>query len=717
MLNNYDWSGDYEVGMQCRESFTIAYTHAGEDAFWARARTLTGKTCGEYSYSSKYWAGDLPYTAHIGLSSSCHTINRTDTSYSRTSLWWEHSSSFFWGFTTQYSMAYFYNKTNIYTLSGATSCIDNVTLYIKYDGNYYISNYKDLSNISDSYSFEIINQTTYKIIFSDGYENEFICNDNKVINNECAGIALNFKDNCGNLITKSAGTYYSSGAPAALNFYTGTGHYNITFDDQEYLEIWVDSIIGTLYYNISNPQNNTIITYTILNPTISWNNNIYVVDGNMSLPIESALVTFSQDCIITPSLYPSRNKYTDNNGYVTFGECELDIFSLFISADGYKSFSNTSISSSNMNAFCLEQTIIVKLYPCSEENESEYNYTDYGTWIFFKDVNGNHTTEILDTDNYVDLYYYNNNTESESMTLKFQKYSIGTGTIDLLSWNIPYNTDGYKRILKSNYTDVSYLYIGHLYNHTLDGWDRTEYLNVRNGSAEIDLDYQNLSAFSWFRNKNIEGSIDYREDINIIGYANSTNVSLLVISLELYDNGLYVTHTNLTWSNFTTADLKYFYEWNPAHSYVNGHNYTVRMHGYDHYLLCTDYINASDYRKNKLTILVKNQYGTDLVNSYIFLEGYGSLSTSDQHYNSYEGLENGYYRYKATKPDHEGGGWSDVTLSNGDQVVTYVLVALDGASGSAVPIKMSDTTLRNLYIPLMAILLILILFGGLKSVL
>jgi hypothetical protein len=603
---------------------------------------------------------------------------------------------------------------DIFNATGNTCGLSYVDLYA-FNGTAY--NYVERDDLSsdNEYLFEVHNTTQYRLDFSDDHQYLFTCSEDIIYDrNVCSYITLNFTDNCDNLICKTAGTYYNSGDPIALNFYALNGTYDISFSNPDYLEIWVDSAIGTLYYNISNPQDNSIIIYTLQNPTISWNNNILVHDGNTSLPIESALVIFSQDCIINPTTYPVRNKFTDVNGFANFNQCELNSFSLGVSAANYQSFFNSSISSESLDAFNLEQTIIIELYALDdEENESEYIYTDYGTWIRFKDVDGNYTTTILDTDNYVDLYYYNNNSDSEPMTLKFQKYSVGTGIADLLSWNIPNNTDGYKRILKSNYTDTSYLYIGCLYNYSLDGWDKIKYLNVRNETSETDLDYENLSAFVWFRNKNVEGSIDYREDINIVAYANSSYIDLLEISLELYDNTSFITHTNLTWADFIGADLKYFYEWNPSYSYINGHNYTVRMHGYDYYLLSMDYINASDYRKNKLTINVKNQDGIPLDNAFVFLEDYGSLSTGVNHYNSYEGLNNGYYRFKATKPDYTGTGWDDITLSDGDKTVTYILTWSDSEEGGAMQSqKIDDTDLNNIYLIFMTIVLIFVILGG-----
>jgi hypothetical protein len=681
--------------------------------------------------------GGAIFRGHTGGSARfVYTITDSlDVTKNQVTNWWIE-------FTEIQSAAIYYDEIGyspliISHIHGDRYCDSTTIFYIKDDADIYQQ--IDQSYV-DTYSFSITEGYEYLIVFDAYNFYYFTAGDSDIVRNfnNCGSagdptdpvpeddpynpnprntyIRLYFYDNCNNLIRETAGTYYSANDPWEQAFYAPLGFIDIDYDDQAYLEMWVDSAVETLYYNISNPKSADILTYIISNPIISWNNNIYVIDGNTSLPIESALVTFFQDCVINPLTYPPRHKFTDNNGFVNFDQCELDSFSLSVGATNYQSFFDSDISSLSLNAFQLEQTIKIILYPLEEEeNETIYNYTDYDVYVKFKDITGNYTSLILDTDNYVDLYYFNNNSEDTSMTLKFQKYSITTGIIDLLSWEIPIGEKSYKRILKSNYTDISYLYIGHLYNYSIDNWDRTKYLTIRNETDEIDLDYENLTSFVWFKNKNVEGSIDYREDINIIAYANTSYVGLFIISLELYDNSEYVEHTNLTWADFISADLKNYYEWNPLHSYTNGHNYTVRMHGYDYYLLDMDYINATDYRKNKLTIIVKNQFGTDLSNAFIYLEDYGSLSTGVNNYNSYENLDNGYYRYKATKPDYIGTGWSDITISDSDEIVTYVLTSTESEAGSAMqPQKMDESELQNIYLIIMAFLLIFVIIGGLK---
>ena len=610
--------------------------------------------------------------------------------------------------------AYIWADIQNYTISGITGCPNDVSLYLYNNMEY---EYLETDNLDDNeYSFKIFEGSEYKLIFSNGHEYEFIVGAANINYdyNGCFFITLNFKDNCGNLLPETWGRWYAPNESFSNLFHTSSGSYDILFENQDYLELQVFSAIGKLWYNISSPQQTS---YTILNDKIAWHNNIFVRDGNTSMIIEDALVTLSQDCIIDSSLYPVRQKYSNVDGYVYFDQCELDMAYITVTATGYKPLSD-SISPIYLNAFNLGQTTIATLYPVDDptnESAMTLNGTIATTYIYFKDSNGNYTNSILDTDEYVDLYYYNNNTEDASMTLKFQKYNIYTGLEDLLSWNIPHDTSGYKRIYNANFSDHTYSYYGYLYNIEIDGWNRRTRLSVRNETKEVIDHYQNLSTILWFENKNPQGDIDYREDISVIAYANSDNSSLLEISLELYNNSVYVDHINLTWADFIGADTQYYYEWKPDHAYADGRNYTVRMHGFGHYLLRTDYINASDFRKNKLTIIVKNRWGSNLDNAYVFLERYGSLSTGISYYNSYEGLDNGEYRYKASKSGYSASGWDNINLTDSDEIVCYVLTS-DTGNTSYVPKKFDDTEIKLIFFPLMFFLLIMILIGGFKYV-
>jgi hypothetical protein len=328
----------------------------------------------------------------------------------------------------------------------------------------------------------------------------------------------------------------------------------------------------------------------------------------------------------------------------------------------------------------------------------------------------------------VDLWFVNKNSNESSMTLEFQDSYTGnyfleqlncyTGNyfLEQLNWTIAYKKFGFKRIYNINFIPYYYYYRGKIYNDSLLQWDRIRYLEVRNETKEEEEHYKNLSACLWFRYATVDHKMDYRNDIEIVCNAASNNTTLLDLDIELYNGSVLVDYINLTWADFSGASIKWFYIWEPDYDYASGYNYTTKMIGYNGYVLETDHVDCfTDDRKNKLTINVKNQYGTDLDNCFVFLEGWGSLSTGSLNYNSYEGLNNGYYRFKATKPGYLGTGWDDITLSDSDEIVTYILTSTDSEEGRATqPQKMDANELQNIYLIIMAFLLIFIIIGGLK---
>ena len=113
--------------------------------------------------------------------------------------------------------------------------------------------------------------------------------------------------------------------------------------------------------------------------------------------------------------------------------------------------------------------------------------------------------------------------------------------------------------------------------------------------------------------------------------------------------------------------------------------------------------------------MVKDKSGANLNNAYVFLEGWGSLHTSGVYYSSYEGLDNGTYRYKASKSGYTGSGWESITIADDDEIVTYVLVQ-DVSTDTHAAQKMSDEDVKRIYFPIMFAIFIFILIGGLKHV-
>ena len=86
-----------------------------------------------------------------------------------------------------------------YTLSGDMVCVDSVQLYQKNnDGEYQLIDH----STSEHYSFNIRDQQEYKLVFDDGHEYEFTCNNSDVEYNydACNYGIINLYDNCANLL-------------------------------------------------------------------------------------------------------------------------------------------------------------------------------------------------------------------------------------------------------------------------------------------------------------------------------------------------------------------------------------------------------------------------------------------------------------------------------------------------------------------------------------
>jgi hypothetical protein len=608
---------------------------------------------------------------------------------------------------------------DIFNATGDTCGLSYVDLYA-WNGTVYNYIERDNLTVDNEYSFEIHNTTTYYLQFDNDHQYQFTCSEDIIYNYDaCIQTWYHFKESCDNLIPDSEGFYIEKigdTVQSADNFYTSSGILTISQSSADNIYVSANPFSGQIGWFLNPIVGNT--TYTLTNPHIAWSVKVIVQNESDGSLIDGALVRIAQDCYCTDE-HSIRQKLTVN-GIVDFYDMSLQDASIFVTFDGYKTLNITNTSySSNLSGRSnfSSKTWIVKLAPSWSDNESGWYEVSNKVNIHFRNEVGNRTSKIFDTDSEVYLYYENNNTNNSAMTLKFQSSSTHTHFIDVQSWNIPHNEIGHKTIINANFTPWDYSYRAVIYNSSIYGWNITIPLTVRNDTKEEEQHYENLSTTLWFMYAS-DGKIDYRDNMNIGVHACSNNTTLMIIDVELWKDGVYISCKNLTAPNFINADFPYYYVWNPVFDYISGSNYSIRMYGHDRTLLETDYVECymdNVTRKNKLTIIVKNHYGTNLDNAFVFLEDYGSLSTGINYYNSYEGLDNGYYRFKATKPGYGGTGWDDITITDGDKIVTYVLTATDSDAGSATqPQKMEEKEMQNMYLIIMAFLLIFIIIGGLK---
>ena len=579
-------------------------------------------------------------------------------------------------------------------IKGNSSCVGETDIYI-YNGVDYV---KTQSTTGNTYEFQIINGSAYKLSL-DSHDYVFTAEGTNVTYDydACINTHYRFEELCGNLIPDSEGHYIEKIGPevyAANYFYAHTGILTILESPADSIYISAKPFSGQIGWFLDPIVNDT--TYTLTNPHIAWSLKVIVMNESDDTLIDGAMVKVDQTCYCSDK-HSTRNKKTVS-GMASFGEMSLQDASFFVMKSGYKILDEDT---TGYSAFLSgrtnfsSKTWVAKLAPSESANASTLYEVQNKVDIHFRDVNGNRTSKILDTDAYVDLYYENNNTDEESMTMKFQYSSTHSYFIDALSWTIPHDTIGHKRILNANFSNPDYAYRAVIYNSSIYGWNITIPLTVRNETKEEELHYENLTTTLWFMNA-YDGKIDYREDMEIVCHASSENSTLLNIDIELYDNSVLVDYENLTAIDFTGADFKWFYQWNPATSYTSGHNYTVKMFGFDRTLLETasvECITDDITRKNKITILVKDHYGTNLTDSTVYLEGWTELSTGSTNYNSYEGVDDGTYYYSASKSGYAGTGLSSVIVSGEDEIVWYTLTA----TLPPAPINIANTT-GNLWV-------------------
>jgi hypothetical protein len=403
-----------------------------------------------------------------------------------------------------------YTDGNIYTISGTTGCLNNVSLYYDNSSGW---DFMGEHNITDNYySFNVTSGIDFKLIFDDGHSYEFNITEDTVYDyNGCITTKYNFTESCGNLIPDSEGFYIEkigSVVHAANNFYVPSGILTISQSPADNIYVSASPFSGQKGWFLDPIVNDT--TYTLTNPVISWSLKVIVQNESSGTLINDAMVKVNQSCYCTAG-YSVRQKLT-TNGHADFTDMSLQDAGLFVMKTGYKTL---DVSSTGYATFLSgrsnfsSKTWIVKLAPSWSENESTFYESNNTVNIFFKNEDGNRTSKILDTDSEVYLYYENNNTDEKDMTLKFQSSSTHTHFIDEQSWNIPYGEIGHKTIANSYFTPWDYSYRAVIYNSSICGWNMTIPLTVRNATKEENQHYENLSTDLWFMYAS-DGKIDYR---------------------------------------------------------------------------------------------------------------------------------------------------------------------------------------------------------------
>jgi hypothetical protein len=155
-----------------------------------------------------------------------------------------------------------YTDGYIYTISGITECLDNVSLYYNNSGTwtYMCEDYLD----DNYYSFNVTTGTDFKLLFNDGHSYEFNVTGNTVYNYDgCSHTQYRFEESCRNLIPDSEGYYcenWIGGGGICYNFYESDGILDISNTSASSIELYTNTFIGQTGWLIDPVVSDT--TYT-----------------------------------------------------------------------------------------------------------------------------------------------------------------------------------------------------------------------------------------------------------------------------------------------------------------------------------------------------------------------------------------------------------------------------------------------------------------------
>lgn len=606
-----------------------------------------------------------------------------------------------------------------FSATGTTGCLNYIELYIKNSSSMWDFIDKDLS--PNSYSFTIINQSEYKLSFSDGTSYEFLCNNSSVQFDldTCEHCNLTINDNCGYKMSNTSVDIYKSegGDPATYRFvdnYWATNPISLLLGTDcnltDQLDIFIITDQGTEHKLIYADNQ----THNLFHSTKYWVFTLIAEDDETGVKIEGVKTQLNQSCKINSATPLKTYTYTNNQGKATFGGLSSALSYVWMYKSGeYKSerFYCGFGFGAGGDAFNTNYYFNVEMNASTNDSlpdwENETENVSAECAIHFQNQGGHIRNRINDTDSYVDLYYDNGNCSS---VLRFEK-CYGTYWMNKISWNIPINESGYKRILNTNFSDYTYNYRGRMYSYECE-CNSTLRLYVTNETAEEEQHYQNLTTYTCFKHKLAGDQIDYRSPVEIYAYANATDAFLLDINLTLYNNTQEIASYQTNWADYAGATKKWWYIWTPTIEYDIGENYTIVMSGYNGLNLSSDSVWTSDIKQFTIFVYTEDQSGNALSNCKIYMQGWGEIEMDTTTFTSISGLSSGEYQIQATKSGYTSSGWQVANLTEGDASITLTLRQIAGTT-TVVGVKMRDSEIKNIYIPLMYILLIMIIFGGL----
>jgi len=625
-----------------------------------------------------------------------------------------------------------YYGEDFYTISG-DACGNGIISLLDTSNNILDQHNTSANN---HYSFDIMNNTGYKLEFLDRTY-EFTCTGNIIEDNSlCDYQILYYVDDCANLLKNPYINIIKNDDTSNFFVEGGTSDTDVFLIPDEVqindkLDVYIDTDQGaqhrTIYVEIGED--------TLYHSFKSWNLGVTVYDINTSAYISNAKVSVAQDCRING--YPC-NTYglTNSYGFVKTFDLSNQDYKVKVEKEGYNTFGWQTIHA-NFDAQHTDYGLRVNLQDSTKGSgngtvgdpdnpddgdgtggDSDDELPQTPCSIMWTDDNNKSISEINDSQN-SRLHYMAGNC---SNLLYFEYYDTDTGIWEKIgsSTTLTAKEIGYKQYTPINWTkDETTIYRGRLWAYSC-ACDAIDQLKVWNVSDENITVFDNLTANVFFRHKIAGQYINPNAPISILSYVTSNNVSLMNIELKLYNESTEVD--SISYDVFTWWDGNSFnpVEWKPNYEYAAGFNYTVRMYGLNDALLDIDtvFTNATGDNPfdtgNTLCVEVFDQNSMPLANSYVYIEGWDTKPTENDNEVCFSGLPDDTYDYRATKPSYQDRGFLNIDL-NSDKTVNYILDKISDVH-SVSDARLTNLQIKTVYLPLMYLLFIMILFGGLKYV-
>ena len=630
----------------------------------------------------------------------------------------------YWYLQEQKAVYHFYPvDVDTYTLSGSTCAIDSVSLYI----NDALIEYKDTNLSVDTYEFDIVNNTNYKIEFSDTHTYEFTCTGDEVYNRDLCGYQiLYYVDDCANFLKNPLIDIIKNDNYADPLIYQGTSNTDVFIigtDVQlnDKLDIYIDTDQGTQFRRVYVELGED----TLYHGYKSWNLNIKVYDVNTSGYVGGAKVSVSQDCRINDyqhNTYGATNVY----GLVKTFDLSNQNYKVKVEKENYNTFGWSTISP-NFDAQQTDYPLRINIQNSSlgggngsigdpdgdgdgtgGDDDEPLPQTLCSIGWFSNDQKP--ISEINDTQD-ARLYFMASNCSTE---LFIDSRDVGNHVwVTESALPLTPKQTGYVQLTSANWTyPETKRYRGRLYSYDC-GCDVTDDLKVWDALDPNTTSITNLSSYVWFRHT-IGSYVNPSSPIVIKSSAESNNTTLLNINLKLFNESVKVDEISYTFFDYYVNSKFTSINWEPNYEYSKGYNYSIYMYSND---ILVDFDTVSTHidddspfdTGHALTVKVYDQSAYPIQYSTVYVESWGALDTGSVSEITFSGLGDDDYNYKVIKSGYLDRGYFVVTMTT-DKTVSYILDIIS-SEHVVKDIRMSNSSIRDMLYPIVFFILIMLLVG------